>query len=90
MAGEHHREFVREDFPSGIPELDALLGGGLGRGTSNMFMGPPGTGKSTLALRFAVTAAERGEKSLFFIFDETTGTLEESRRATRNGSGAAR
>jgi circadian clock protein KaiC len=76
MAGEHRREFPREDFASGVPELDALLGGGLARGTSNMFMGPPGTGKSTLALRFAVTAAERGEKSLFFIFDETTRTLK--------------
>jgi circadian clock protein KaiC len=77
VAGEHHRSFTREDFPSGIAELDALLGGGLGRGTSTMFMGPPGTGKSTLALRFAVAAAERGEKVLFFIFDETVGTLED-------------
>jgi circadian clock protein KaiC len=76
VSGEHHREFVREDFPSGIQELDALLGGGLGRGTSSMFMGPPGTGKSTLALRFAVSAAEREEKALLFIFDETTGTLK--------------
>ncbi len=77
VAGEHHREFKREDFSSGIAQLDALLGGGLGRGTSNMFMGPPGTGKSTLAVRFAVAAAERGEKSLLFIFDETTGTLKD-------------
>jgi circadian clock protein KaiC len=75
VAGEHFREFTREDFPSGIKELDALLGGGLGRGTSSMFMGPPGTGKSTLALRFAVSAAERGEKALIFVFDETVGTL---------------
>ena len=76
VAGEHHREFIREDFPSGIKELDALLGGGLGRGTSSMFMGPPGTGKSTLAITFAVAAAERGEKALLFIFDETIGTLK--------------
>lgn len=75
VAGEHHREFAREDFPSGIAELDSLLGGGLGRGTSSMFMGPPGTGKSTVALRFAVSAAERGEKAILFIFDETMETL---------------
>ena len=75
VAGEHHREFPREDFPSGIAALDRLLGGGLGRGTSSMFMGPPGTGKSTLAIKFALTAAQRGEKTLFFIFDETVGTL---------------
>ncbi len=76
VAGEHHREFAREDFPSGIAELDSLLGGGLGRGTSSMFMGPPGTGKSTLALRFALSAAEQGEKALLFLFDETTGMLK--------------
>lgn len=75
VAAEHHRDFPREDFPSSIPALDTLLGGGLGRGTSTMFMGPPGTGKSTLAISFALTAARRGEKALIFIFDETIGTL---------------
>jgi circadian clock protein KaiC len=83
VAGEHHRDFVREDFPSGIASLDALLGGGLGRGTSTMFMGPPGTGKSTLALLFVLAAAERGEKVLSFVFDETVGTL--INRATQLG-----
>jgi len=75
VAGDHHRAFVRENFPSGVPRLDALLGGGMGRGTSTIIMGPPGTGKSTLAVQFALTAAERDEKALFFIFDETLGTL---------------
>ena len=75
IAGEHQRKFTREDFPSGIAGLDALLGGGLGRGTCSMFMGPPGTGKSTLAAKFALAAAERGEKSRLYIFDETVGTL---------------
>jgi circadian clock protein KaiC len=75
VAAEHHRTFKRESFPSGISELDALLGGGLDRGTSNMFMGPPGTGKSTLAVKFAVEAAARGEKVLFLCFDESMGTL---------------
>lgn len=75
VAAEHHQSFDREAVASGIKELDALLGGGLDRGTSNMFMGPPGTGKSTLALKFMVAAAERGEKCLGFILDETLGTL---------------
>jgi circadian clock protein KaiC len=76
VAGAHHAEFEREDFPSGISQLDTLLGGGLGRGTSTMFMGPPGTGKSTLALKFCLAAAERGEKVLMFLFDETLGTIK--------------
>ena len=75
IAAEHHVTFTQEHFPSGIKELDLLLGGGLDRGTSNMFMGPPGTGKSTLAVRFVAEAARKGEKVLMFIFDETRQTL---------------
>lgn len=75
VAADHHAEFRQEHFPSTINELDLLLGGGLDRGTSNMFMGPPGTGKSTLGTKFALEAANRGEKVLMFIFDETFQTL---------------
>ncbi len=75
VAADHHAEFEQEHFPSSIHELDLLLGGGLDRGTSNMFMGPPGAGKSTLAAKFALEAAKRGEKVLMFIFDETLQTL---------------
>jgi len=75
IAAEHHTKFKREEFPSGIRELDTLLGGGLSRGTSNMFMGPPGTGKSTMAIKFALAAAKRGERVCFYIFDETKATL---------------
>lgn len=75
VAAEHHADFKRENFPSGLPGLDELLGGGIDRGTSNMFMGPPGTGKSTVAMKFATAAAERGERVLFLCFDETIGTI---------------
>jgi len=75
VAAEHHAEFKTEGLTSGIPEFDEMLGGGLDRGTSSMFMGPPGTGKSTLAMQFAYSAARRGEKSYFIAFDETIGTL---------------
>jgi circadian clock protein KaiC len=75
VAAEHHASFQREVFSSGIKELDALLGGGLDRGTSSMLLGPPGTGKSTIALQFAIMAAKKNEKVLLFIFDETVGTL---------------
>jgi circadian clock protein KaiC len=60
---------------SGIPELDLLLGGkGLERGTGSLLIGPAGAGKSTIAAKFACTAAERGEKSAIFIFDENLHT----------------
>jgi circadian clock protein KaiC len=75
VAAEHHRPFPMDSVPSGIPGLDRLLGGGIDRGTSTIFMGPAGTGKSTLTMRFALTAAERGEQVLFFTFDETARTL---------------
>jgi circadian clock protein KaiC len=76
IAAEYADE--REDSSpasSGIPELDALSGGGLGRGTSTLLIGPAGCGKTTLALRWLVTSAERGETSTAFIFEETIGTL---------------
>lgn len=55
---------------SGIEKLDTLLGGGLARGYSALLMGPAGTGKSTLCTQYAVAAAERGERSLIFVFEE--------------------
>jgi len=60
---------------SGIPELDLLAGGGLGRGTSTLLIGPAGCGKTTVALRYLTTAMERGEKVVAFIFEETVSTL---------------
>jgi circadian clock protein KaiC len=60
---------------SGIAEIDALLGGGLDRGSSTLIMGPAGVGKSTLATQYAVAAAERGEKAALFIFDESRRSL---------------
>jgi circadian clock protein KaiC len=60
---------------SGIPELDALAGGGLSHGTSTLLIGPAGCGKTTLALRWLTTAADRGEKVVAFIFEETVSTL---------------
>ena len=60
---------------SGIPELDDLVGGGLDRGTSTLLLGPAGCGKTTIAIRWAVTAAERGETVSLFLFEETVNTL---------------
>jgi circadian clock protein KaiC len=75
VAAEHHRPFERENVSSGLPALDAALGGGLERGTSVLFVGPSGSGKSILATRYAVSAAERGECAAIYSFDEGAGTL---------------
>ena len=75
VAADHHRQFTRESVSSNVVGLDNLLGGGLARGTSTLFSGPPGTGKSTLALKFALAAAERGDKVLLYTFDESLGIL---------------
>jgi circadian clock protein KaiC len=66
---------VSRSLPSGSPELDALLGGGLPSGTSFLVTGPAGTGKSVLATQYACAAAARGEKVRFYLFDERLGTF---------------
>lgn len=76
VAAEHHANFAGEFTKSGNAELDKLLGGGLERGTNALLIGAAGVGKSSLALSYAIAAAERGEKSAFFAFDEGRGTLE--------------
>ncbi|MGZ4964880.1 MAG: ATPase domain-containing protein [Limisphaerales bacterium] len=75
VAAEHHTTFKRESVSSGIKGFDQLLGGGLDRGTSTIILGPPGTGKSTLAIRQAFVAGNRGEQANFYLFDETIGTF---------------
>jgi circadian clock protein KaiC len=60
---------------SGSSELDALLGGGLPRGTSVLVTGPAGTGKSVLATQYACAAATRGERVRMYLFDERLGTF---------------
>ena len=75
VAAEHRRRRRSRKLQSGIPELDALLGGGIEEGTSTLIVGAAGTGKSTLAAQFAAAAAARGEKSALFMFDESPLTL---------------
>jgi len=75
IAAEHRVVIPISRLPSGVPALDRLLGGGLERGTSTLITGGAGTGKSSLAAQFLVSAAAQGLRSTFFIFDESTNTL---------------
>jgi circadian clock protein KaiC len=74
-ASEHRGKTTPGLLASGVAALDALLGGGLDRGTSALFIGPAGSGKSTIASQYAVAAARRGESTAIFTFDETVTTL---------------
>jgi circadian clock protein KaiC len=76
VAAHHHKDFLGEIVPSGNEQLDQLLGGGLERGTNALLIGAAGVGKSSLALTYAIAAAARGERSVFFAFDEGRGTIE--------------
>lgn len=75
VAADHGGPFVGDPVPSGVPALDALLGGGPLRGTCTLVTGPAGTGKTTIALQYLNAACERGEPSTIYQFDERIGTL---------------
>lgn len=62
----------KERIPTGIPGLDEMLGSrGFFRGSSVLLTGTAGTGKSTAAAAFVEAACKRGERALFFAFEES-------------------
>ena len=75
VAAESRQDVRREPVPSGLPALDALLGGGPQRGTSLLLIGPSGSGKSSVATQYALAAAQRGEHTAIFAFDESAAML---------------
>jgi circadian clock protein KaiC len=79
---------TRTDYPSfadkvssGIPRLDALLGGGYARGSSILISGSPGTSKTSLSANFAVAACASGERALFVSFDESGAQIAANMRS---------
>jgi circadian clock protein KaiC len=72
-----------ERVSTGVARLDAMLGGkGLYRGSSVLVSGTAGTGKSTLAAQFCDAACARGERAIYFAFEESQDQI------TRNMSSA--
>jgi len=61
----------------GIPGLDDILAGGLQRDCVFLLEGSPGTGKTTMALRFLLTGAEAGETGLYITLSETERELRQ-------------
>jgi circadian clock protein KaiC len=60
-----------ELLSSGIPELDALLGGGIESGTTTIVSGPCGAGKSTLGVQLLSRAAANGTPAVLYSFEES-------------------
>jgi circadian clock protein KaiC len=81
VSSEHRTGFDRTPLASEIAGLDALLGGGVERGSSTLILGPAGAGKSLLALTFALSAIRRGQRAGIFVFDEELGLLFQRTKA---------
>lgn len=75
VSAEHKTHFSRDVIATQSDEFNALLGGGIERGSSALIIGPAGTGKSLLTLTFVKAAVERGEPAAMFVFDEEVGLL---------------
>ena len=75
VAAEHHAEFSTAMMSTGTPGLDVLLGGGLIPGTNALIVGPSGVGKTTTVVSCLIAALQRGERCLYYVFDETLVTL---------------
>ncbi len=75
VAREHRPPTARGTVSAGLEAFDALWRGGVPAGSSTLITGPAGCGKSSLAVCYAFAAAERGEASALFHFDETLAPL---------------
>jgi circadian clock protein KaiC len=71
-----------ERVSSGIPRLDAMMGGqGYYRGSSVLASGAAGTGKTSLGAHFALAATARGERCLWFAFEESASQIIRNMRS---------
>jgi circadian clock protein KaiC len=75
VAAEHRLLPEHKVVSSGVPKLDELMGGGLPCGSNTLFSGPSGVGKTTTAISCVLSALRRGEKAVYYLFDEGLSTL---------------
>lgn len=79
--GDRAAEPELETISSGVPEIDDVLNGGIERGTVTIISGPTGVGKTTLGTQFTKTAAQRGERSVMYLFEEGLPTFSQRSNA---------
>src|SRR6185437_9593450 len=71
-----------EIVSTGVPDLDAMLGrGGAYRGNTLMISGTAGTGKTSFAVAFVAAVCERGERALYFTFEESPDQIVRNMRS---------
>ena len=75
VAAETRQMSRRAQVGSGLPVLDMLLGGGIEEGSSTLVSGPPGTGKSSVAVQFVKAMTDRGQRAAMFLFEESFNTM---------------
>ena len=68
-------EPATERVSTGVAGLDAMLHGGVWRGTTTLLAGPSGAGKTTIGLQFAIEGARQGEPTLYMNFQENPSQL---------------
>ncbi|HXG86552.1 MAG TPA: ATPase domain-containing protein [Pyrinomonadaceae bacterium] len=83
-AAEYEEKISNETIKSEIAGLEEIIGGGFETGTSTLLIGPAGVGKSSLATKTALAAAENKQRAAIFVFDE----LRETYIARAEGLGA--
>ena len=81
VAAEHRVHTQHLVVSSGVPKLDELMGGGLPCGSNTLFSGPSGVGKTTTAISCTLTALRRGQRAVYYLFDEGLSTLVTRARA---------
>lgn len=75
-------EGLEERIPTGVSQLDAMLGGeGYYRGSSVLVSGTAGTGKTSIAAHFADATCRRGERCLYFLFEESSSQFLRNMRS---------
>ncbi|MDO8179975.1 MAG: circadian clock protein KaiC [Undibacterium sp.] len=71
-----------ERISTGVPRLDSMLGGkGYFRGSTILVSGPPGSGKSSLAAKFAQATCAKGERCLYFSLEEPRNQIIRNMRS---------
>ena len=83
LTGPSDKKKGARRLPSGVPELDKMMGGGIPSGHSLLLAGPSGAGKSILGTHFIAEGLKKGEPGIVAVFEELP--VEYAARAAQLG-----